>query len=82
MRLWACLEEVGVVKEDRVVALIPPAVDGIEDRGELVQRVVHGADLVRVRVGVKNRRVGLGGRVRARTGLWRVYVGGCCGCYS
>merc|ERR1740124_315009 len=40
------LEEVGVVEEDRVVPLVPPAVDGVEDRGELVQLVVHRTHLL------------------------------------
>ena len=40
------LDEVVVVEEDRVVALVPPAVDGVEDRGELVHLVIHCADLL------------------------------------
>ena len=55
MRLWECLEEVRVVEEDRVVTIVPPAVDGVEDRGELVQPVIHCADLVRVGVRVRAR---------------------------
>mmetsp|Transcript_2811 Transcript_2811/g.7026 ORF Transcript_2811/g.7026 Transcript_2811/m.7026 type:complete len:245 (+) Transcript_2811:615-1349(+) len=40
------LEEVRVVKEDRVVALVLPAVYCVEDRGELVQLVVHRTHLL------------------------------------
>ena len=46
------LDEVLVVEEDRVVTLVLPAVDGVEDRCELVQPIIHCADLVRVRVSV------------------------------
>ena len=41
-----------------------------------MQRVVHGADLVRVRVGVRVRRVGLGGRVGVRVVVHRTHLGG------
>ena len=55
MRLWECLEEVRVVEEDRVVTFVSPAVDGVEDRCELVQLVIHCADLVRVRLRLRLR---------------------------